>query len=340
MRVAATQPCTTLTRLRSRSFALTLGASLLASATAADAGVTWGGARSGLPWASGANGGMAELESHRGRRLDFRTMYVSIDNWTNMIRDTAYARKLAAQGSNIVVGMGMLTQTHRGQHSQCGSGSFDSYIRSYGAGLVNAGEPDAILRLGWEANRMGSFPWAVTGNGSSYKACFRRWVSILRSVPGQRFTIDWNMGQKGTFPYHVDQMYPGNDVVNVIGVQNYDRCAPVRTEADWNKKINATSKAGSPNGIGSWLKYAKGKGKRLSLPEWGIGGPRDICGQPGIDNPFFLQKMHNWLRQNAGSIAYEAYFNSHGSSSASKGSHKLAPASHNPKSAEIYRSLW
>ena len=36
-------------------------------------------------------------------------------------------------------------------------------------------------------------------------------------MPGQGFTIDWNMLSKGNNPYHVDQIYPGNGVVDIIG---------------------------------------------------------------------------------------------------------------------------
>lgn len=321
--------------------ALTCGLALSIAAAiappAADAGVSWGGSRSGLPWASGGAGDHQGLERLRGRRLDGKTMFVSQQNWGHMIRDAAYARRLGRGGSKVFIGMGMMPKTNRAQHRQCAGGQFDSYMRAFGRALVNAGEPTAILRLGWEANRIGSFAWAVTGDGSSYKACFRRWVSVLRSVPGERFTIDWNMGQQGTWRRPLQNMYPGNDVVDVIGVQNYDRCAPVRNAAQWNQKVNARGRAGTLGGINNWLRFARSKGKRLSMPEWGIGGSRQVCRQPGIDNPFFMRQMHNWFRQNARSIAYEAYFNADGPRSGGS-THKLGRS--NPKSAAVYRSLW
>jgi Glycosyl hydrolase family 26 len=311
---------------------------VLALPITAEAKVSWGGSTSGMPWASGASTGSGELETHRGRKLDFRTMYVSKKSWSGLVRDTNYARFLGSQGSKVIVAVGLMPETHRAQHAQCARGSFDTHIRNFARGLVNAGAEDAVLRLGWEAN--GSFPWKVTGDGSSYKACFRRWVSVLRSTPGTQFTIDWNMARGGTFPYHIDRMYPGSDVVDVVGVQWYDRCAPVRNEADWNKLINKKARNGGPYGVGAWLAYAKSKRKRLSIPEWGIGGPRHVCRAPGIDNPFFIQRVHKFFRDNAGSIAYEAYFNGHGGPNGSRGSHKLAPANFNPRSAAAYRSLW
>ncbi len=327
-----------LPKLAGRACGLALGLAALAAPSVADAGVKWGGDRSGLAWSSGANGDHDGIERLRGRKLDFRTMFVSLQNWNHMVRDAGYARSLARRGSDVVVAMGMLPKSNRAQHSQCARGQFDNHMRAFGRALVNAGESTAVLRLGWEANRAGGFAWAVTGDGSSYKACFRRWVSVLRSVPGQRFTIDWNMGQRGTWSRPLAQMYPGNDVVDVIGVQNYDRCAPVRTAAEWNRKINHTSRTGTLGGINNWLRFAKSKGKRLSMPEWGIGGPRNVCKKPGFDNPFFMQQMHRWFRDNARSIAYEAYFNGDGGP-ARGGSHKLTNG-RNPRAAGVYRSLW
>ena len=289
-----------------------LGIHLLAFPAAA--ATTWGGIRSGLPWASGANGGLDEIEALRGRRLDVRTAFFGMSTWSHMAASANALPRVAAAGGRLVIGLGMLPHSHTGQHQQCADGKFDAQIQVVGEGIVRKGGSNAIIRLGWEANRMGGYPWAVTDDGTAYKACFRRWISILRAVPGQGFTIDWNMAQVGTFPYHIDRMYPGDDVVDVIGVQQYDRCAPARTEAAWTAGLNRQhERTGSPIGLGRWLAYAKSKGKRLSVPEWGVGGPRDVCGQPGIDNALFIRKMHAFFAANASSIAYEAYFNGHGS---------------------------
>jgi hypothetical protein len=242
-------------------------------------------------------------------------------------------------GSQTVLAIGLLPEQARGQLAQCASGAFDGWIRKIGQGIVARGAGNAVLRLGWEANRMGDFAWTVrvASDAGPFKGCFRRWVSVLRTVPGQSFTFDWNMGSQGNLPYHVDQIYPGNDYVDVIGTQYYDRCPPALTQADWDKRYNlkhATN--GSPYGIGRWLAYAKSKGKRLSVPEWGIGGPSTACAKPGIDNPFFIQKMWEFFNANAASIAYEAYFNG----DSATGSYRLYPAEANPLSSARYKQLW
>ena len=313
-------------------------------ASPAQAAVTWGGVLSGLPWASGSGGGGDELADLRGSRLDVRTGYLRKTNWADMITAAASVGHLPAGDAKAVVALGMIPETNRGQLSQCAAGQFDSSIRQVGTNLIASGAGNGVLRLGWEANRMGSFPWAVTGDGSSWKACYRRWVSVLRSLPGQSFVMVWNMGQRGTFPLHIDNMYPGGDVVDVVGTQFYDRCPSIRTAADWNAKLVERQPNGSPYGIATWLAYAKGKGKRLAIPEWAIAGPRyrknRTCNDPGFDNPLFMQLFNGWLRQNAGSIAFEAYFNANEHLNPRNGTHQIAPATWNPRAAAMYRQLW
>lgn len=331
--------------------ALALAASLAVPAAVAAAAATdpvplpkavWGGALSGLPWASGANGSIPEFEDWRGLRLDIKTKFLGMGSWAQMVAsaNAVYVRGL--EGSQLVLALGMLPRTNRGQHERCAEGQFDGAIRAVGAGLVRSGAGNAILRLGWEANRVGGFPWAVTGDGTSYKACFRRWVSVLRAVPGQSFTVDWNMASKGTFPRHIDRMYPGDDVVDVVGVQQYDRCPPVRNEAEWAAKFDLLNRRAenSPYGLNTWLAYARSKGKRLSVPEWGVGGPRSVCPKPGVDSAFFVAKMHAFFTANADSIAYEGYFNGSGSKSDAGGTCKIAPTFYNPNASAMYKALW
>lgn len=297
--------------------------------------------RSGLPWASGTSNASPVFERWRGTPVDVRTVFMSINNWRNMVRSGTWAANRGIMGARTVLAQGMLPETHRGRHRECAAGLYDAYMRQLGANLVASGLADAVIRLGWEANRMGSFPWAATGNGASYKACFRRWVAVLRATPGQRFLIDWNMGARGTLPYHLDRIYPGSDVIDIIGVQQYDTCPPVRTEAEWQRKMHTyNKKTGSPYGLATWLAYAKSKGKPLSIPEWGIGGRRSLCRQPGFDNPFYIKAIHDFLRANAESIAYESYFNGDAGHNPRRGTHQLFPTAYNPRAAAAYRSLW
>lgn len=319
---------------------------LLGGAAAPAQAQTWVPVRSGLGWASGANGGnggMADLQTMRGRLLDMRTYFTGIATWSGLIWSVPGVKNHLVDGARVAVAIGMLPETHRGQHMACWQGRFANEIRAVGTALINAGASNAIIRLGWEANRVNGYPWAVTGDASAYKGCFRKWIKILRTLPGQRFVFDWTMQDKSTYP--IDQMYPGDEWVDIIGVNVYDRCSPVRTDDQWNAWYNLKDKDGrNPRGLGTWLAFARQHGKKLSIPEWGIGGPSPVknCTEPGIDNPFWMRKMFEFFRTNAANIAYEAYFNGHGDgrTTAAAGSHKLAPTYHNPLSAAVYKELW
>src|SRR5688500_17251302 len=93
---------------------------------------------------------------------------------------------------------------------------------------------------------------------------------------------------------------------------------------------------GNPASAQRWLEFARSRGKRYALPEWGIGGTQTVCARPGFDNPFFMRKMHAFLLANARDIAFESYFNA----SEGTGSHELYPTHRNPRAAAEYRRLW
>ena len=196
-----------------------------------------------------------------------------------------------------------------------------------GLAAFRAGRP-VIVRLGWEANNTNSvYPWRVVGDGLSWRDCFRRWVDILDpkvdtdgnpATPPQRtgrFRIVWNMANKGTFEYPINNIWPGNDYVDIVGSEFYDRCPTVKNgdEAGWRLASNGRTASGSPVGPVAWLAFARSKGKKYAVPEWGIGGPNTVnCGasqDKGYDNPFVVRKMFEFFSTNAAYIAYENYFN-------------------------------
>ena len=329
---------------------------------------------SGLPWASGVNGPSSENAAFAawrgGRRLDVRTIFFGIQDWTHMA-SSARALSTAVNGGTgrLVVAIGMLPNPQRGQLAQCAAGQFDPQIRAVTTNMLNNGAQTAanngkpvIIRLGWEANNEGSYPWAATGDGSTWKSCFKRWVDILNPVSNgtrtKRFLVVWNMANKGTITYPVDNLWPGNDYVDIVGSQNYDRCSPL-PDGDryaFEARMDARTHSNNPAGPRAWLEYARSKGKPWAAPEWGIGGPRDACAEPGTDNPYFIRKMYEFFWSNAAHIAFEAYFNAPGGDPAN-GSHELfalgpnnpAPTAagyldyvhrYNPRSAATYRQLW
>lgn len=315
---------------------LMAGAGLaLALAVAASPAARAVGVRSGLPWPSGVTKPAEAFGTWRGRPVDLRTAFWGKLTWTSVIASA----RVPAGPLRVALGFPMLPVSNRGQLEQCAGGAFDAQMRAVRDNMLAAGWRGSFVRLGWEANRVDGFPWAVKGDGASYVGCFRRWVGILNPGRVKNFTIVWNMGNRGTFPYPIARMYPGDDVVDVVASNFYDMCPPITDEAAWLARINARDGWGNPAGPQAWLAFAKARGKKWALPEWGIGGAPIYCNRPGFDNPFFIRKMFEFLRANARDIAFETYFNGYAGDRA-LGTHELYPSDRNPRAAAVYRSLW
>jgi hypothetical protein len=93
--------------------------------------------------------------------------------------------------------------------------------------------------------------------------------------------------------------YPGDDVVDYIGLDVYDVGYEGAPEERWN--VHHLTNA---FGLEWHREFASKHGKLMSYPEWGVG--------PSGDNPYFVQKMRDWFAENEGKIAYAAYFDVNG----------------------------
>ena len=336
---------------------------------------------SGLPWPSGINGTSSKNYAfaawRHDRKLDVRTIFLGITSWEHMISSGgALSYSINGGTGRLVVALGMLPKNFAGQLAQCASGQFDQHMRAITSSMLNngaraaatAGKP-VVIRLGWEANNInGGYPWRAVGTGTSWRDCFRRWVDILNPVTNpsttpptrqKNFLIVWNMANRGDFTYPIDNLWPGGGYVDIVGSQYYDRCPPL-PDGDkyaFEARLDARNFSNNPAGPRAWLEYAKSKGKPYAMPEWGIGGPRNTCAEPGNDNPYFITKMYEFFWKNAGDIAFEAYFNGTGGGNPANGTHEIfAPGSttltpgstayldyvqrYNPNAAAKYRELW
>jgi Glycosyl hydrolase family 26 len=160
------------------------------------------------------------------------------------------------------------------------------------ARAISQAQPRAIIRLGWEMN-ISNMGWFARGHEADYIKAFRRVVDIFRRH-SSAFKFDWCPGW-GPQDVDADLAYPGDDVVDYIGLDVYDFKYEGSAEERWN---NFYLKARF--GLEWQRDFAAAHGKRMSFPEWGVGNFGD--------NPFFVQQMHDWFKANEASIAYAAYF--------------------------------
>jgi hypothetical protein len=282
---------------------------------------------SGLAWSSGATDTGDNFANWRGRPLDVATTFEDDGTWKGT--EVVWALEtgeLADFKGRLSIAIPMLSNGGD-TFEQCAAGAYDVHFRALGTTLKNYGRENSYIRLGWEGNG-NWYPWSANGNTAGWKACFRREVQALRSV-APRVQIDWNMNKDGrTNAAHI---YPGDDVVDVIGVDYYSMYPALNSQANWDRTYMKIGNDDTPIGIGAWLAFAKSHGKRLSVPEWGVNNGGD---GGGGDDDVYVQYMYNFFKTNADHIAYEAYFNSQCPNFC------IVPTSKSPQAATKYRQLW
>jgi hypothetical protein len=183
---------------------------------------------------------------------------------------------------------------------QGAAGDYTSHAKTLARNLVAAGLGNSIIRLGHEANGT----WYPDSLGSTraqwalWDQFWRKTVLAMKSVPGAHFLFDWCIAALWR-PIPLKYIYPGNDVVNIIGVDAYDTGNIGNTAAArWNDTYTA------PDGIRDVLNFARAHGKPISIPEWGV-SPRSQAKGFG-DDPTFVNGIASVVRNNR--VAYQSYF--------------------------------
>jgi hypothetical protein len=159
---------------------------------------------------------------------------------------------------------------------------------------IAGSQPDAVIRIGWEMNG-DWFAWAAAGVEADYIAAYRHVAAIFRAASPQ-FSLDWctNWGRGNVDP---DLAYPGDDLVDSIGMDVYDMPTDQDPATRWTAGVLDV-----PFGLTWLVEFAARHSKKMSIGEWGVGL------RQASDNPLFIEKMHEWLLRNSQSVAYHVYF--------------------------------
>ena len=299
--------------------------------------------RSGLPWRSGVGNSFQGFEQWRGRPLDVYVLWHPHRTWEDIrqANKSLLTGVLRGKPGRVSMGLAMLPSTNPGQFAECAHGDFDDNYRTVASKLVQWERGNAILRIGWEANggrsgdgiKGGGFPWGIQGDVDDYVACFRHIVEVVRAVSPD-FVIEWTMKKASELENDrsIEDAWPGDKYVDLVGIDYYDGYPAYDSDSAWNADFKSLEHKG-PRGLGAWLDFAKRHHKKLAIPEWGVRNKPKVAG----DNPRYIQRMFEFFRDNAGEIAYEAYFNPHGPTAKI---FSLYPPELNPQSAAKYRELY
>jgi hypothetical protein len=277
-------------------------------------------------------------ETWLGRPVNYVVDFSTRDTWEEISDPQLLVTEWAGSGYRIVHGLAMLPEQDPSATMAAGArGEYDGYYRDLAQRLVAGGQPDAILRVGWEFN-LSTSRWA-TDDPRLFVDYFRHIVAAMRSVPGQQFEFDWNVNNGHNA---VDAMtyYPGDDVVDHVGVDVYDvawtggaypypadcdaLCRTGRQDQAWQEIVD------DERGLEFWAAFAGQHHKQLSLPEWGLWNRPD--GHGGGEDPAFIRRMHRFITTH--DVAYHAYFEY----SAQDGTHRLMEDF--PESGRVFRELF
>jgi len=164
------------------------------------------------------------------------------------------------------------------------AGRYDQHFRALAERLVERQANDTVVVLGWEMNGT-TYSGRCAPDPAVWKQYWRRIVAVMRGVPGQRFRFDFAPA-RGAQAVPWPQCYPGDDVVDIIGMDNYDQ-RPGRTISDFIHQ---------PYGLQAQADFAAAHGKPMSYPEWGL--------YDYGDNPAYVRGMYSWLSTH--DVAYQS----------------------------------
>ncbi|MDF6022819.1 glycosyl hydrolase [Streptomyces sp. JH34] len=223
-----------------------------------------------------------------GTELRVGHTYLPGDLWENIEGRPGFltswaAWRKAAEDRMLVLNTPMLERNEkrvsdeevRGLLRAGAQGQFDEHFRRLAERLVQLGVPDTVIVLGWEMNGT-TYTHRCGPDPVAWKAYWNRVVTAMRSVSGQKFRFDF-APSRGRDAVPWTECYPGDDVVDIIGMDSYDQ-PPART---FDEQVN------EPYGLRKQVDFAAEHGKPISFPEWGL--------FRNGDNPEYMRRMLEWM---------------------------------------------
>ncbi|MFE5602354.1 glycoside hydrolase family 26 protein [Streptomyces coelicoflavus] len=192
---------------------------------------------------------------------------------------------------------------------QGAAGRFDHHFRALAERLVALKVPDTVLVLGWEMNGT-TYTHRCGPDPEAWKTYWNRIVTTMRAVPGQKFRFDFTPSRgRDAVPW--TQCYPGDDTVDIIGMDSYDQPRGMTFEEQVKE----------PYGLQAHVDFAKAHGKPVSYPEWGL--------FRNGDNAAYMRGMLAWMDEHKPVYNTVTDYCPHG----------VWQCDDNPRSTAVYRSV-
>ncbi len=222
----------------------------------------------------------------------FITTPDSDGNWAQWVQ--------AAPGRTMVLTMQLIPADLDGTSwlGRGASGAYDKYARTLARNLIASGLGSSVIRLAPEANGT----WETDSIGDT-RASDTNWAHFWRdtakammSIPGANFSFDWCINA-AVRNIPLANYYPGDSVVDEIGIDLYDEGMPSTVTDRWDTLYN------KPGSLGTVLAFATAHDKPISIPEWGV-GPTTVQ-EGGGDDPGYVQGLASVVAND--NVAYQSY---------------------------------
>ncbi|MFF1449430.1 glycoside hydrolase family 26 protein [Streptomyces sp. NPDC058274] len=192
---------------------------------------------------------------------------------------------------------------------QGAAGAYDKHFRALAERLVDLKVPDTVIVLGWEMNGI-TYTHRCGPDPEAWKKYWNRIVTTMRAVPGQKFRFDFTPNRgRDAIPW--TQCYPGDDTVDIIGMDSYDQ----------PRGLTFDEQVKEPYGLQAHVEFAKAHGKAISYPEWGL--------FRNGDNGTYMRRMLAWMDEHKPLYNTLTDYCPHG----------VWQCDDNPTAAQIYRSV-
>lgn len=305
-----------------------------------------GPTRSGLPWHVGAHtcnwpmnaAAAADMEAWMGFPLDGFVTYSARDGGQSGLVEDWPAGLTNGYKGRLIFGYTPLSKAAGNDWAGVASGKYDSIARDTANYLVRYGRGNSIIRLTWEIQI--DWTWKVTtSNVANFKAGFRRHAQIFKSISKDFvicFEVNSDNGLSGSSAANgvLSIPYPGDDVVDLIGLDIYEFKDAGGGTCPTNKNLYRRRTSGSGVMLDNVAEFARAHGKGMCINEWGCHGTQG-CG----DSPAFIQFMFDWMWANRDVVAVEAYF--HENMDYIQNALRIAGGgSQMPNAAAKYKALW
>jgi len=207
--------------------------------------------------------------------------------WLNMIQSAQWNAWSQSQSPVahdltpvIAVGLGTSSDNGLGTLQQIAAGAHDDVYRGIAQAYRDAGYTNVYIRVGWEMD--GNYmPWSMGDtpeSAAAWRSAFGHVADVLHSVSGVKVNVVWNPGLSNNNQVDVTQTYPGDDKVDVIGLDIYShtyKYDPSVSDAQFYNYPSASQYHPTGTdpvqwGLAQTMDFAVAHGKPVGIAETGV----------------------------------------------------------------------